>query len=261
MYVIAVQLDIVWHDKTANHDRVRRMLAGAHVPPGTLLVLPEMFATGFSMDVAHVADDPRRETEQFLHALAREYDACVIGGLVTRSEDGRGRNEALIAFPDATSQRYRKIQPFTPGGESDHYAAGGEIVLFDWQGFRIAPFICYDLRFPELYRIAMLRGAQTLVTIASWPVAREEHWVALLRARAIENQCYVVGVNRAGRDPNFTYPGRSHLLGPKGGTIADAGTKEGIIAADLSLDGLLEYRRELPFIVDTRGEFLPQDQR
>jgi predicted amidohydrolase len=256
MDVFAIQLDIAWHDKQANHRKVRGLLDRAHIPPGSMIVLPEMFATGFSMDVAAVADDAERETESFLHAIAKERKSIVVGGLVTR-RDGRGVNEAIVAHPDdGPPRRYQKIHPFTLGGESDHYHAGKNLLLFGWNEFQIAPFICYDLRFPEIFRIATARGAHVLAVIASWPIAREEHWLTLLRARAIENQCYVVGVNRCGKDPEFTYGGRTQIIGPMGGIIADAGTGEGIIRASLSLPALADYRQSLPFLKDMRPEFL-----
>ena len=257
MNVLALQLDIVWHDKRANHEKVAALLDRAGAAAGSLVVLPEMFATGFSMDVAHVADDALHETEQFLVRTAIQRNVAVIGGLATRGPDGRGRNEAIVAFPDGRpTLRYQKLQPFTLGGEAGHYSAGQNILLFEWQGFQIAPFICYDLRFPELFRAAVLRGAHVFPVIANWPVARDEHWVTLLKARAIENLCYVVGVNRFGKDPNFTYSGRSAILGPRGGEIAGIGSTEGVIAGKLSLEPLLEWRREFPALGDIRPDFI-----
>ena len=171
--------------------------------------------------------------------------------------DGRGLNEALVAFPDDRPPfRYQKIHPFTLGGESDNFHAGKDVSLFDWHEFKVAPFVCYDLRFPEIFRRAAFRGANMMLAIASWPIVREEHWMTLLRARAIENQCYVVGVNRCGKDPTLTYNGRSQIIGPKGGIIADAGSNEGVISAPVSYEAMLEYRRELPFLKDIRPRFI-----
>ncbi|HET6251416.1 MAG TPA: nitrilase-related carbon-nitrogen hydrolase [Tepidisphaeraceae bacterium] len=258
MNVLALQLDIVWHDRRANHAKVSALLDRAGVMPNSLVILPEMFASGFSMDVGIIADDndARHETEQFLQATARERKIAIMGGLVTRGDDGRGRNEAVIAFPDGREMvRYQKLQPFTLGGEAEHYTAGQEIVIFEWQGFKIAPFICYDLRFPELFRAAVLRGAEVFAVIANWPIARDEHWATLLKARAIENLCYVVGVNRCGKDPYFTYSGRSVILGPRGGEIAAIANAEGAIAGKLHLDPLLEWRRDFPALADIRPDF------
>ncbi|MDB5173605.1 MAG: hypothetical protein JWN51_2378 [Phycisphaerales bacterium] len=258
MNLICLQLDITWHDKSANHDKVRALLDRTDVPAGSLIVLPEMFATGFSMDVAAIADEVTHETEGFLHAVAAERNVAVLGGLVTRGPDGKGRNEAVVVFPDGRETvRYQKIHPFTLGGESEHYRPGHDIILFEWQGFQIAPFVCYDLRFPEIFRIAAMRGAHVMTVIANWPAAREEHWNTLLKARAIENQCYVAGVNRCGKDPALAYPGRTQILGPRGGEIVAVDTKEGAIAAPLHLQALLDYRTQFPFLQDARPQFLP----
>lgn len=252
MNVLALQLDIAWHDRRANHAKVDRLLDAAGAPAGSLVVLPEMFATGFSMAVEQTAD-VRRETEQFLVETARRRRVAIIGGVTTLPPQGKALNEAIVAFPDDRPLiRYQKMHPFTLGGEAAHFAAGEEVVLFEWGGFRIAPFICYDLRFPEIFRSAVLRGAHVLAVIANWPIARDEHWVTLLRARAIENLCYVIGVNRCGKDPHFTYSGRTQILGPRGGEIAEAGGAEGIAAGRLDLDALLAWRGAFPALDDIR---------
>jgi omega-amidase len=257
MTVALCQLDIAWEDKAANHERVEALLDEARLPPGTLLVLPEMFATGFSMNVAAIAEGDERPTEGFLACLASWRGLTVVGGVVTRDECGRGRNEAIAISPErAELARYHKLHPFSYGDETRHYAAGEQIALFRWDEFTVAPFVCYDLRFPEIFRHAVLRGAEVLVVIANWPARREEHWLTLLRARAIENQAYVVGVNRCGHDPKLAYSGRSQIIGPRGEIIADAGEREGIVTATLDRDALLVWRREFPALEDLRREFL-----
>jgi len=256
MNVVAVQLDIAWHDKRANHEKVRGLLERAKIPKNSLIVLPEMFATGFSMEVQQVTDDLERATEKFVHKLSEEFQACVIAGIVSSRENGKGANEALVTFPDGNALRYQKMHPFTLGGESDNYVAGQTVKQFVWEGFKISPFVCYDLRFPEIFRMAALGGTEVIAVIANWPCAREEHWLTLLRARAIENQCYVIGVNRSGKDPKFPYPGRTQIIGPKGGVIVDAGAGEGVISAPLSHEALVEYRKDLPFLKDIRPHYL-----
>jgi predicted amidohydrolase len=124
----------------------------------------------------------------------------------------------------------------------------------------VSPFICYDLRFPEIFRISTRGGAEILVVIANWPQAREMHWLALLRARAIENQCYVAGVNRVGRDPNVEYSGRSVIIDPRGEIMADAGNKQLIISTEFDLSALRDYRRQFPALTDIRPEFLGSTQ-
>ena len=125
-------------------------------------------------------------------------------------------------------------------------------MIFHWRDFAVSPFICYDLRFPEHFRVAARRGAQLITVIASWPVARIQHWVTLLQARAIENQAYVAGVNRCGTDPKLSYNGRSLIVSPRGDILADAGNGECVISAGLNLKELLAYRAELPFLADMR---------
>src|SRR5439155_1088670 len=120
--------------------------------------------------------------------------------------------------------------------------------------FRVAPFVCYDLRFPEIFRAAMQRGANLMVIIANWPSPRVEHWITLLRARAIENQTYVMGVNRCGNDPYLPYPGRSLIVDPRGNILSDAGDSQIVITADIELATVTEYRRELPFLNDMKTD-------
>jgi len=136
------------------------------------------------------------------------------------------------------------------------YEAGASVVTFPWQGFSVAPFVCYDLRFPEVFRRAVRRGAELLVVIANWPHAREAHWLALLAARAIENQAYVVGVNRAGSDPHARYGGRSQIIGPRGEILAAAGADEQLLGAEIERAPLIAYRSEFPALGDMRKDFI-----
>ena len=182
MNVAAVQLDIVWEDKAANYSRVRMLLAGSPPAPGSLIVLPEMFASGFSMNLGVTRQTDAREDETFLAALACEHRAFVVGGVVSRGDGGMGRNES-VAFSPAGEllARYAKIHPFSLGGESVGHESGREIVTFDCAGFTAAPFVCYDLRFPEIFRTAAHRGANLFIVIALWPVKRQHHWLTLLQ--------------------------------------------------------------------------------
>lgn len=254
--VLAVQMDIAWKDKSANHLRVRDLLVAENPPKGSLVVLPEMFATGFCMDVNDISETGSPSTETFLRELAAEFGVIVVAGVVTTGADGRGRNEAVVVSPEGdTLDRYHKIQPFT-GGEKSNYSSGDRVVSFEWQGIRVSPFVCFDLRFPEHFRRAAHRGADVMLVIASWPVARIGHWVTLLRARAIENQCYVVGVNRTGADPFLTYNGQSLIVDYSGAVMADAGEFEGVIKAEIDRESLMAYREKLPFLGEIRPEYV-----
>jgi predicted amidohydrolase len=255
MNVSCVQFDMTWENKPANFERVTSMLRDANPPRGSLVLLPEMFATGFSMNVAAIAEEPGGETDQFLSATARELGIYLGAGVVTRGTDGRGRNECVFFSPvGAEIGRYCKMQPFVLGGESKSYAAGESGIVLQCGEITVAPFICYDLRFPEVTRqIASLRP-QLITFIASWPNARLHHWVRLLQARAIENQCYVAGVNRIGNDPKYQHSGRSLIVDPHGEIIADAGSAEKIISAKLDLNWLATYRHDFPALQDIRAD-------
>ena len=156
--IIGCQTDIVWENKTANHDRVHAMLSSSPIKPGALVLLPEMFATGFSMHVNTIAEPMGGETQTFLADLAQEFRSYVLGGVVTRAADGRGRNEAVVYGPDGRQvTRYCKLHPFSYAGETKYYQAGENDMVFPCHDFQVAPFVCYDLRFPEVFRRAVRR--------------------------------------------------------------------------------------------------------
>ncbi len=255
--VIGCQTDICWHDKQSNFAAVREFLSGTQIVAPALIVLPEMFATGFSMQVDDIAETATGPANRFLADLADVHGSYVIGGVVARGADGRGRNQAAVYGPGgAELARYDKLHPFSYSQESRHYSGGRDIVLFDCGAWRVAPLVCYDLRFPEIFRRAAQRGATLLVVIANWPAARVAHWTQLLIARAIENQAYVVGVNRAGQDPKLTYPGCSLIVDPRGEIVAQLDDRPGVMTGWLDLAGLEEYRRHFPALADIRPEFL-----
>jgi len=257
MRIYCVQLDIVWEDKRANHAKVRALLEAARPVPGSLVLLPEMFATGFSMNVASVADDASREDHDFITALAKELSIYLVAGVVMKADQSRGHNQAIVIDPRGHEiARYTKLHGFTPGKESQHYVPGREIVLFDWNGVRVCPFICYDLRFPEIFRRATKMGAEMFALIANWPSMREDHWVTLSRSRAIENQAYVAATNRCGNDPWLPYPGRSLIADPHGKVLVDAGGGEGVISAEVDVELVRSWRRDFPILADMRSDFV-----
>jgi omega-amidase len=253
MKVYGVQLDCVWESPAANQERVQALLEGAGVTAGGLIILPEMFLTGFSLNTAVTAQVEGGEQEAFLAKLAARFGCAVLGGVVTRPAGGDGKpfNEAVAYAPDGTLLvRYQKRQPFSLGHEDDAHAAGREARVFEWGGVTIGPLVCYDLRFPELAREATALGAEMLVYIASWPIARTQHWLTLLQARAIENLAWVVGVNRCGRDPNFTYPGRTVVVDPHGVIVGDASDREGVLASLCEVEVTRKWRAAFPALRD-----------
>ncbi len=266
MNVHLVQIDSVWENRAANHTKAKKLIADANPQPGSLIVLPEMFSTGFSMNLAATGEDEEGPTEQFLRAMAATHECCVVGGVTTKAVEhqkrivnnrmvrissDRGLNQALAIAPDDTLlARYTKNRPFSLGGEDKVHKAGTSLALFEWQGLRIAPLICYDLRFPELAREAVRAGAEVLIYIAAWPVKRFLHWITLLQARAIENLAYVIGVNRCGTDPQFTYNGRSIVVDPHGVIIADASEQERVISAQIDPAVVRDWRSQFPALKD-----------
>ncbi|HWN94007.1 MAG TPA: nitrilase-related carbon-nitrogen hydrolase, partial [Methylomirabilota bacterium] len=186
MNIACVQFDIVWENKGANYVKVFSLLTSAKVPRGALVLLPEMFACGFSMNVAAVAEEHGGPTEQFVANTARELGVFLLAGVVTRGAKDRGRNECVIFSPEGKLLgRYRKMQPFTLGGEAACYEAGGQAMVCSCGDISVAPFICYDLRFPEVSRSAAKQRPHLMTFIANWPNTRLHHWPRLLQARAI----------------------------------------------------------------------------
>lgn len=255
MNVIALQYDIAWEDRETNFDIVRRLLTKSTVSPGSLIVLPEMFSTGFSMDVAKVAETKKSGVEKFLSSLAWQYESHVIGGLVSKdSSSGMGRNEVAVYDPSGRPVAlYQKNHTFSYNDESNHYQPGEGLAMFRWHDFTVCPVICYDLRFPELFREGVRNGADLFTVSANWPDARLRHWKTLLDARAIENLAYVVGVNRVGSDPRFRYSGGSRILNHHGVVLAEAGDSEAVLACDLDHAEMRSWRREFPALDDMRG--------
>jgi len=252
--VIGYQFDLAWEDAPQNEATVESWLEQRRPEAGSLVVLPEMFSSGFTMNPARVAQPEQGPTETRMAGWAQRHGIWLLGGVAVRQIE-RSTNEAAIWGPDGTVvARYRKQRPFSPGGESACYAPGMEPVVFAWNGIRVAPFICYDLRFPELFRDATARWRPELfVVIASWPDKRVAHWLKLLQARAIEAQAYVLGVNRTGSDPSHAYPGRSVVVDPMGEVVADAGPSVGVAEALLDVPTLRSYRTKLPFLDDQRS--------
>ncbi len=255
MKVFGCQFDVAWENKSANLEKAEALLAQGSLSPGALVVLPEMCLSGFSMNLPAIAEPAGGESERRLAGLAIRHRVFLQAGVVSRGQDGRSRNQSVTFSPEGRELvRYSKLHPFTLGGESAAYAAGTQVVTFPCHDWLVAPFICYDLRFPEIFRMAAWRRPHLYTVIASWPEVRIGHWMKLLQARAIENQAYVIGVNRIGSDPKLNHPGRSLIVNYHGEILADADSREGFISAELDLTALEDYRRALPFLDDLRTE-------
>jgi omega-amidase len=251
MKIYGLQLDIAWENKARNRERLGEWLKKLAPEPGSLVVLPELTCIGFSMRRDGLAEEPEQETQQFYAQLAQQYQITLVAGLSWWGEEGRGLNVALVVGPQGESLgSYAKTHPFSFSGEDQHYQAGQQRFLFEWEGLQVAPLICYDLRFPETFRHLALDGAELFLVIANWPSPRVHHWESLLVARAIENQAYVLGVNRCGRDPQVAYPGSSRLIDPQGRVVAQLGEDEAHLEAFLDLQELRAYRQRFPALQD-----------
>jgi omega-amidase len=251
MNLYCCQFDISWEAKQANFERVRKLLDCNAPAAGSLVVLPEMAFTGFSLNVPLVAKDEPERTEAFLTEVAKRFGVYLVAGLVTQAQNGRGENKAVFVMPSGhIGGGYQKMHLFSPGGEHLYFKRGAAVKKFSWQGGCVVPLICYDLRFPELFRAALPLGAELYVVIANWPSIRDEHWITLLRARAIENQAFVAGVNRCGQDAQYNYSGRSLIIAPDGQILAEAGNAEEVIWADIDWEFVREYRTKFSVLKD-----------
>jgi predicted amidohydrolase len=256
-----VQFDIAWEDKPQNYARVRRLIADAAktggLRPGDLAVLPEMFDTGFSFTLERTADGSGA-TLAFLRELAAEFGITLHGGRTVVGPDGRGLNRATVAGPDGSVLvEYDKIHPFSYGRETEFFTGGSRVVTYAWQSgggdrLTVCPAVCYDARFPELFRRGLMQGAEVFALGANWPAPRAHHWRALLIARAIENQTIVFGVNRCGNDPHLAYAGGSIAVGPKGDVLGEMGGEEGVMSVEVDVAGLREWRKVFPAWKDLR---------
>lgn len=236
MRVALHETDTAWQDPAENRARVEAALGSAE-----LAVFPELTFSGFTMEPV-----PDPEAEPFLQRLAARRGQALIAGYVG---DGPANVAVAVDRNGRVVGRYEKLHPFSYAGEHEHYRAGDALPVFELDGLKAAVLICYDLRFPEAFREAALHGAEAIFVIANWPKARVHHWRALLVARAIEDQCYVVGVNRVGSDPEVEYESSSMAVDPMGEVLL-----EGPGTVDLDPARVAEVRSEFPFLKDVRTD-------
>ncbi|HEY5663367.1 MAG TPA: nitrilase-related carbon-nitrogen hydrolase [Ilumatobacter sp.] len=255
--VAAVQHDIVWNDPAANFVRLAPMIAGAAASGAGLVLLTETFATGFGFGTPGFVTEPEGgPSARFLVEQARRHQVWVGGSCPeiradAPADDQRPSNTFVLAGPDGTEHRYRKIHPFSFAGEERHVRAGTELVTVDVGGFRVSMFVCYDLRFAdEFWQLAP--DTDLYLVPANWPAARRSHWQTLLQARAIENQAYVVGVNRVGEGGGLAYSGDSRIVDPLGELLATASHTESVLLADLSSEHVATVRDRFRFLPDRR---------
>jgi len=241
MKVHVVQFDIAWEEPDRNFEAVLQLLDRAEVSRGDLIVLPEMFDTGFSFNVDRTNDKAGR-TLGFLCELADDIGVTVQGGR-TIAACGRcaAKNVMSVAAPgNKVLAEYVKIHPFQR--EAERFEGGHELVLYEWNQLQVCPAICYDLRFPELFRLGLMKGAQAFAIGACWPSVRAHHWRALLIARAIENQAFVFAANRTGSDPMLKYAGGSMVIGPRGEVLGELKEESAVLSVAIDPGDLQAWR-------------------
>jgi predicted amidohydrolase len=248
--VATIQHDIVWEDRDATLARVEPLVRSAAAAGAGLVVLPELFAVGFSMATERIAEPADGPTTAWLVGQAAAHGVAICGSVpVAVAGEPRPANTFVLASPDGRLHRYAKRHPFSFAGEDRHYLAGSTTTTVEVDGVRLSPAICYDLRFADQFW-GQAAGTDCYLVVANWPASRRTHWRALLVARAIENQAYVVGVNRVGSGDGLDYAGDSCIVDPLGEVLADAGATEGCIAADIDPALVADTRRRFPFMAD-----------
>lgn len=247
--IAVFQFDLKWENIQANLEKIDCILE--QLPADVDIVfLPEMFSTGFTMNAAKVAETMDGETMNWLKDISSKYDIAICGSLVIQ-EDRKFYNRLIFVEPSGKISHYDKRHLFTMSGENTVYTPGNSRLIVKYRGWRICPLICYDLRFPVWSR--NLKNYDLLAYVANWPEQRSLVWNTLLKARAIENQSYVVGVNRVGADGNkITYSGQSQIIDAKGTElVVGKEYSEEVVFAELSHSKLEQFRRKFPVLDDT----------
>jgi len=251
MRIGLVQYNPAWEDKTANQSKILGLLA-KQSHNTDLLVFPELTLTGFTMRSQKYAELLHGPTIAFFKNLANDNKTDVIFGMIEQEDKHYYNTLVHLSSSSDLKAVYRKIHPFSFSGENRFYQNGSLPVITEIDGHKIGLSICYDLRFPELFRIYAKENIAAIINIANWPVQRIGHWQALIRARAIENLCYFYAVNRVGKDKGNTYTGRSMIVDPTGSDVVCAGAREMIYVADLNWHFVSEVRVKFPFLKDIK---------
>ncbi len=256
MKIAVAQIDCIPGDTRRNIGRITSLIAQTKRQSAELVVFPELSDTGYVMEVIRqrTNDSHTSEVNQILAAAAREHAIWVVAGIAERHGDSI-YNVAVVIDPDGIVRcRYRKIHLYYPSGEGI-FNPGNELVTLQVQDFRLGLMICYDVRFPELARSLALQGADLLIVPTAWPFPRVEHWQILTKARAIENQCYLVGANRVGTDDQAVFCGNSRIVDPHGVVISAASEdREEIIYGDINREKIDFVRNRMPVFEHRRPE-------
>lgn len=258
MKISLIQTSLVWENQQANRDNFEKLINSIEGETD-IIIMPEMFSTGFTMNPENVAEDMDGDTVQWMKEMAAAKNCAVTGSLVIR-ENGNYYNRLVFVQPDGKISTYDKRHLFSLAGESEAYSAGVNRLIIEYRGWKICPLICYDLRFPVFSRNT--EDFDLLLYVANWPAPRILAWDTLLRARAIENMCFVAGVSRIGQDNNgHNYPGHSQVLDCLGVNVTDPLQAEGVYTTVLDKDKITETRKKLSFLNDRDSFTLHLDQK
>lgn len=245
-----VQYSPVWEDKNLSIEKINKLVESNY--DVNLLIFPEMTLTGFTMKSKDFAENIEGESYLFFKSVARKKKCAILYGVIEKGKRKNFNTLVHINNQGKIISSYRKIHPFSFSKEDIFYGKGKSPTITKVKSIKIGLSICYDLRFPELYRFYAKEKVDMIVDIANWPDTRIEHWRALLKARAIENQCYVVGVNRVGDDPKLHYNGFSSVFDPMGKEIVAVENDEKVITVEIDNSLVDEVREKLPFLNDIK---------
>jgi len=252
MKIALIQTNLIWENPKANRNNFEQKINS--IPENVdLIVLPEMFSTGFSMNPKAIAETMQGETVQWMQAIAKQKNTAITGSIII-SENGNFYNRLLFVFPSGEIHTYDKRHLFSLAGEDKIYTSGQDRLIVEYKGFKICPLICYDLRFPVFSRNT--EDFDILIYVANWPEPRIQAWDILLKSRSVENMCFTVGVNRIGVDHNQNkYIGHSQIVDYVGNHVLKPQQTEGIFIVDLDKNKMLETREKTSFLND-RDEFI-----
>jgi omega-amidase len=252
MKIALAQMNILFENKEKNKEKCLSFIKKAKDKACDFIIFPEMTLTGFSMNTKEIAED-NNETVNWFKNKALNYGLYIGFGHVVRVKE-KCENRFTIVSPDNKELlSYAKIHPFSYSLENKYYEGGNSILLNKINDFLVSPFICYDLRFPEIFQIAS-KECQLITVAANWPKSRRDNWITLLKARAIENQCYIAGVNAVGNINGYEYSGDSLIIDPIGNVIAMAEDKEELVISEIEVNEVLRYRDHFPIKRDRREE-------
>ncbi len=247
MKIALIQIPLVWEDPKLNRDYIEQKINILEANTD-LVVLPEMFTTGFTMQPERVAETMQGETIVWMQSLAKAKNCAITGSLVI-IEEGNFYNRLLFVFPSGEIHYYNKRHLFTLAGEDKSYTKGTQKLIIEYRGWKICPLICYDLRFPVFAR--NVEQYDLLLYVANWPTIRIQAWDTLLKARAVENMSYTIGVNRVGKDEkDYDYSGHSQVVDFLGNYAIVPQETEGVFYAQLDKETLLQTRAKLGFLND-----------